>query len=123
MNILRTVSDVRAALAGPRSRGPIGLVPTMGALHDGHTSLIRGARVECDTVVVTLFVNPTQFGDPADLHAYPRDETNDARIAVEAGADFLFTPTADEIYQSGHCLLYTSPSPRDRQKSRMPSSA
>ena len=102
MNILRTVSDVRAALAGPRSRGPIGLVPTMGALHDGHTSLIRGARAECDTVVVTLFVNPTQFGDPADLHAYPRDEANDARIAAEAGADFLFAPTADEIYRSGH---------------------
>jgi pantoate--beta-alanine ligase len=102
MNILRTVSDVRAALAGPRSRGRVGLVPTMGALHDGHTSLIRGARAECDTVVVTLFVNPTQFGDPADLQAYPRDEANDARLAAEAGADVLFAPPADEIYRAGH---------------------
>jgi len=102
MKILRTVSDVRAALAGPRARGRVGLVPTMGALHDGHTSLIRAARGECDTVVVTLFVNPAQFGDPADLSAYPRDEANDARIAAEAGADFVFAPAAEEIYRSGH---------------------
>jgi len=102
MTILRTVSDVRAALAGPRSRGRVGLVPTMGALHDGHTSLIRAARAECDTVVVTLFVNPAQFGDPADLSAYPRDEANDARIAAEAGADFVFAPAAEEIYRTGH---------------------
>jgi pantoate--beta-alanine ligase len=74
----------------------------MGALHEGHISLIRAARAECDTVVVTLFVNPTQFGDPADLHAYPRDEAADARSAADAGADILFVPSVDEIYRTGH---------------------
>ena len=102
MNILRTVSEVRAALLGPRARGRIGLVPTMGALHDGHVSLIRAARAECDTVVVSLFVNPTQFGDSADLRAYPRDEDDDARIASGAGTDFLFAPAVEEIYRTGH---------------------
>jgi pantoate--beta-alanine ligase len=102
MRILRTVGEVREALALPRTRGLIGLVPTMGSLHEGHVSLIRAARAECDTVVVTLFVNPTQFGDPADLQAYPRDEAADARIVTDAGADFLFAPAADEIYTSGH---------------------
>ena len=102
MRILRTVGEVREALALPRTRGLIGLVPTMGSLHEGHVSLIRAARAECDTVVVTLFVNPTQFGDPADLEAYPRDEAADARIVTGAGADFLFAPAADEIYTSGH---------------------
>jgi pantoate--beta-alanine ligase len=102
MNILRTVAEARAALALPRSRGLIGLVPTMGALHEGHVALIRAARAECDTVVVTLFVNPTQFGDPADLNAYPRDEAADARIAADAGADFMFAPSAGEIYSGTH---------------------
>jgi pantoate--beta-alanine ligase len=102
MRILRTVSDVREALAAPRTRGLVGLVPTMGALHEGHVSLIRAARAECDTVVVTLFVNPTQFGDPKDLQAYPRDEASDAKTAADAGADFLFAPAAEEIYRSGH---------------------
>ena len=101
MIVARTIADVRAALTDRRD-GRIGLVPTMGALHDGHTSLIRAARAECDTVVVTLFVNPTQFADPADLSAYPRDEATDARIAAEAGADVLFAPAADEIYRTGH---------------------
>jgi pantoate--beta-alanine ligase len=102
MKILRTVAETRAALALPRSHGLVGLVPTMGALHEGHVSLIQAARAECDTVVVTLFVNPTQFGDPADLQAYPRDEASDARIAADAGADFLFAPSAGEVYRSGH---------------------
>ena len=102
MTIFRTVAEVRAALSGPRAHGRVGLVPTMGALHDGHVSLIRAARAECDTVVVSLFVNPTQFGDPADLNAYPRDEGNDARIASDAGADFLFAPAVEEIYRAGH---------------------
>jgi pantoate--beta-alanine ligase len=102
MKTLRTVAEVRAALARPRAEGIVGLVPTMGALHEGHVSLVRAARAECDTVVVTLFVNPTQFGDPADLQAYPRDEAADARVAAEAGADFLFAPAADEIYGREH---------------------
>jgi pantoate--beta-alanine ligase len=102
MKTLRTVADVRRALARPRAEGIVGLVPTMGALHEGHVSLIRAARAECNTVLVTLFVNPAQFGDAADLRAYPRDEAVDARVAAEAGADFLFAPAADEIYKSGH---------------------
>jgi pantoate--beta-alanine ligase len=77
-------------------------VPTMGALHEGHAALLQAARRECDTVVATLFVNPTQFGDPADLSAYPRDEAGDARIAADEGADFLFAPAAEEIYRRGH---------------------
>ena len=83
---LRTIADLRAALNGPRRAGrSIGLVPTMGALHEGHLSLIRRARAACDEVVVTLFVNPTQFDESADLAAYPRDEARDATLAAEAG--------------------------------------
>ncbi len=102
MRAIRTIAELRQALGPLRVKGRVGLVPTMGALHDGHVSLIRAARAECDTVVISLFVNPTQFGDPADLQRYPRDEATDARIAEEAGADFLFAPTVDEIYRSGH---------------------
>jgi pantoate--beta-alanine ligase len=102
MRIVRTVTELREVLDPLRAKGRIGLVPTMGALHEGHVSLIRAARAECDTVVVSLFVNPTQFGDPADLHAYPRDEAADAKVAAEAGASFLFVPGVDEIYRRGH---------------------
>ncbi len=102
MKILRTVSECRASLATLRTQGALALVPTMGALHAGHVALIEAARAECQTVVVSLFVNPTQFGDPADLQAYPRDEAKDARIAEAAGADFLFTPAAEEVYRPSH---------------------
>ena len=102
MKILRTVDELRLALAGPRAEGTVGLVPTMGALHEGHASLLRVARGECDTVVASLFINPTQFGDPGDLKAYPRDEANDARIASDAGVDMLFAPSSDEVYRHGH---------------------
>jgi len=99
---LRTASEVRAALAGPRREGrAIGLVPTMGALHEGHLALIRAARAGCDEVVVSLFVNPAQFNEAADLAAYPRDEARDAALAAEAGADLLFAPPVDEIYPPG----------------------
>jgi pantoate--beta-alanine ligase len=74
----------------------------MGALHDGHVSLMRTARAECSTVVASLFVNPTQFGDPNDLQGYPRDEASDARIATANGVDFLFAPAVEEIYRSNH---------------------
>ena len=102
MKILRAVDELRPALEKPRAQGMVGLVPTMGALHEGHVSLMRAARGECATVVASLFVNPTQFGDPADLQAYPRDEANDARIASAAGVDILFAPAADEVYRPGH---------------------
>ncbi len=85
MRRVRTVARLRAALAAPRRAGQtIGLVPTMGALHDGHLALIRRARADCDVVVVTLFVNPSQFNEIADLEAYPRDEARDA--AAGAGS-------------------------------------
>ena len=96
MKTLRTVDELRAELAGE-----IGLVPTMGALHDGHRALFGAARRENELVVASLFVNPAQFGEAADLAAYPRDEQADARIAEECGVDILFAPSADELYPDG----------------------
>jgi pantoate--beta-alanine ligase len=102
MRIVRTVADLRAALAPARRAGrSIGLVPTMGALHDGHLSLIRRARADNGVVVVSLFVNPAQFAPSEDLAAYPRDEAGDARAAQQAGADILFAPSVDEVYPDG----------------------
>ncbi|MGZ4174473.1 MAG: pantoate--beta-alanine ligase, partial [Solirubrobacteraceae bacterium] len=102
MRTVRTVAELRAALAGPRRAGhSIGLVPTMGAFHEGHLSLMRRARRDCDEVVVSLFVNPTQFDDPGDLSAYPREETRDAALAEDAGVDYLFAPAALEVYPPG----------------------
>ena len=102
MKILRSIAELRAALNGPRRAGrSIGLVPTMGALHDGHLSLIRRARTSCDEVLVSLFVNPAQFDDRGDLAAYPRDEARDAALAAEAGADILFAPPPAEVYPPG----------------------
>ena len=102
MRTLRTIAETRSALAAHRQAGAsIGLVPTMGGLHDGHLSLIRQARTACDVVVASLFVNPTQFDDPRDLEAYPRDESNDARRAAEHGVDYLFAPAPEELYPHG----------------------
>ena len=99
MRTLRAVAELREALAAPRRAGAIiGLVPTMGAFHDGHLALMHRARSECDTVVVSLFVNPSQFNDPGDLDAYPRDELRDAELAAAAGVDYLFAPPADQVY-------------------------
>ena len=102
MRTVRTVAELRTALARARRAGEtIGLVPTMGALHDGHLSLIRSARADCDVVVVSLFVNPAQFNERTDLELYPRQEQHDADLAREAGADLLFAPSADEVYPPG----------------------
>lgn len=102
IDVVRTVKDLRRALTGPRHAGRmIGLVPTMGALHDGHLSLIRRARADCDVVVVSVFVNPTQFGPGEDLANYPRDEERDRVIAGRAGADLLFAPSEQEVYPGG----------------------
>lgn len=99
---LRTKADLRAAVDGARREGrTIGLVPTMGYLHEGHLSLIRAARAECDLVVMSLFVNPTQFGAGEDLERYPRDEERDLRLAGEAGADVVFAPAVEEVYPDG----------------------
>lgn len=102
MKTIRSVAELRAALSGPRRQARrIGLVPTMGALHEGHLSLIRRARTDSDIVVVSVFVNPAQFDEQADLAAYPRDEERDAAMAAELGVDFLFVPGVEEIYPAG----------------------
>ena len=102
MRILRTVDEVRTTLESARPGGrTIGLVPTMGALHEGHLSLIGHARAECDVVVVSLFVNPAQFNEHADLDRYPRQEQRDRELADAAGADLLFAPAAQEVYPDG----------------------
>jgi pantoate--beta-alanine ligase len=97
MKIVRRIAELRAALPFGRR----GLVPTMGAFHEGHLSLFRAARDECDVVVVSLFVNPAQFGTGEDLDRYPCDEARDARLAEEAGIDFLFAPSRREMYPHG----------------------
>ena len=102
MKIVRTVSELRSVVQQARQGGTrVGLVPTMGALHDGHLELMRRARERSGFVIVSLFVNPTQFNDAEDLNRYPRDETRDAELARSAGVDVLFAPTADEVYPSG----------------------
>lgn len=102
MRTLRTITELRAALAQPRRDGRrIGLVPTMGALHEGHLSLMRRARSECDEVVVSLFVNPAQFNQRNDLAGYPRDEARDTATAAEEGVDYLFAPSVGEMYPGG----------------------
>jgi pantoate--beta-alanine ligase len=102
MRTLRTIADVRAHVAAARGAGrSVGLVPTMGAFHAGHEALIRAARAECDDVVVSLFVNPAQFEEAADLAGYPRGERRDAAIAAELGVDALFAPAVAEIYPDG----------------------
>ena len=94
MKIVRTAAELQL-------EGSVGLVPTMGAYHEGHLSLFRAARAENDVVVVSLFVNPAQFGPGEDLDRYPRDEERDARLAEESGVDVLFMPAAEEIYPPG----------------------
>jgi pantoate--beta-alanine ligase len=108
MRTVRTVRELREALAPERRAGrSIGLVPTMGAFHDGHLSLIRRAREQCDVVVVSLFVNPTQFGPGEDLESYPRDEARDAELAEREGVDLLFAPPAEEVYPDGFASTVT----------------
>ena len=102
MNVARDKLELREALAATRRDGrTIGLVPTMGALHDGHLALLTAARERCDVVVMSLFVNPAQFGPGEDLEAYPRDEARDLELAAEAGVDLVFAPSATEVYPSG----------------------
>ena len=102
MRTLRAVGELRAVLDPARRTGRmIGLVPTMGALHEGHLSLIRRARAQCDVVIVSLFVNPAQFNERSDLDRYPRQEDRDRRLAAEAGADLMFAPSPEEVYPAG----------------------
>ena len=98
MRTVHTIADLKQALDPADATG---LVPTMGAFHDGHLALFRAAREECDLVVVSLFVNPAQFDAPEDLERYPRTEERDARLAEEAGVDVLFCPAVEELYPPG----------------------
>ena len=97
MKVIRTTQELRLALRDARR----GLIPTMGAFHDGHRSLMRAARIECEQVFVSLFVNPAQFGAGEDLVRYPHDEERDARIAQDEGVDVLFVPSAKVMYPDG----------------------
>lgn len=103
MELVRGIPELRRILAPARVAGrSIGLVPTMGCFHEGHVSLMRRSRATCDVTVVTLFVNPTQFNDPRDLEAYPRDEKQDAAMATAAGVDVLFAPSPADMYPAGY---------------------
>lgn len=102
MQVCRTIAEARARVAAEKAAGrSIGLVATMGAFHSGHIALMQAARARCDIVVVSLFVNPTQFDHRDDLERYPRVEDDDARAAASAGVDVLFAPSAAEMYPAG----------------------
>jgi pantoate--beta-alanine ligase len=102
VKLIRHKAELRDLLAPERRAGrTIGLVPTMGSFHDGHLSLMRRARADCDLVVVSLFVNPAQFGDGDDLATYPRDEEQDRHLAEAEGVDVLFAPALEEVYPDG----------------------
>ena len=106
MQVIQHVAEMQAVAESLRVQGRrIGVVPTMGYLHEGHLSLVRLARSHCDTVVVTLFVNPTQFGPTEDFERYPRDLDRDQKLAVQAGADILFCPDTKEVYTQGHATF------------------
>lgn len=106
--ILRTVADLRMQVAAWKAAGQtVGVVPTMGALHDGHLSLVRAARADCPRVIVTIFVNPTQFNNPADLARYPRTEAADAALLAPVGVDVIFAPSPDEVYPDGFATTVT----------------
>ena len=106
--ILRTVADLRALVRGWRAAGElVGVVPTMGALHEGHLSLARAAKADCERVIVTIFVNPLQFNNPDDLKKYPRTLEADAVLLETVGVDVIFAPVAEEVYPDGFATTVT----------------
>ncbi|MDO8885661.1 pantoate--beta-alanine ligase [Candidatus Oleimmundimicrobium sp.] len=108
MKTITTIKEIRAALNQEKKSGKrIGFVPTMGYFHEGHLSLMHKAKEDCDVVVTSIFVNPTQFGPSEDFEAYPRDLKNDSKMAEEAGVDYLFLPSVEEMYP-GERLTYVN---------------
>ncbi|CUH94630.1 Pantothenate synthetase [Propionispora sp. 2/2-37] len=106
MRVIETIADMKAFIKMNKEKGKsIGLVPTMGALHEGHLTLMRRARESCDVVVATIFVNPTQFGPGEDFQSYPRDLSGDSEKAASAGVDVLFHPLAAEMYPPGYATF------------------
>ena len=110
MQLVKTIAALEAALASARAEGrQVGLVPTMGALHEGHASLVRRSVEENDLTVVSVFVNPTQFNDPKDLDTYPRTPEADARLLENFGADIMFAPTPEEVYPEPDTRIFSYP--------------
>ena len=110
MPLVKTIAALEAALASARAEGrQVGLVPTMGALHEGHASLVRRSVEENDLTVVSVFVNPTQFNDPKDLDTYPRTPEADARLLESFGADIMFAPTPEEVYPEPDTRIFSYP--------------
>ena len=106
--ILRTVAELRAVVRGWKAAGEVvGVVPTMGALHEGHLSLARAAKADCERVIVTIFVNPMQFTNPEDLKKYPRTLEADAVLLETVGVDVIFAPVAEEVYPAGFATTVT----------------
>ena len=112
MKVLHTIAAFRAARAGVPE--PLGLVPTMGALHEGHLSLVRRARAECPSVALSIFVNPTQFGPHEDLARYPRPLARDLQLAEAAGVDLVFNPAVEEMYPPGFATYVEPGGPATR---------